>query len=185
MDLVHNIMECPDRDLAELLVTGDREAFTAVYRAHSPGIFRFAYHMTGDQTKAAEITQEVFVWLIHNPGRYDPLRGALGAFLAGVARQCLRRQRRFEFRWTPFAESASHATQIVTDPNRAIDLEALRKAIAILPPCYREAVVLYDLEGNSYEETAAILNCSVGTVRSRLHRARGLLAKKFQRRMNA
>jgi RNA polymerase sigma-70 factor (ECF subfamily) len=56
----------------------------------------------------------------------------------------------------------------------------LRKAIAALPARYREAVVLCDLEGKTYEEAAAIQDCPVGTVRSRLHRARQLLARKFQ-----
>ena len=191
MNLAGDIMECPvefssssDRDLAERLLRGDRDAFTTVYRVHSPGVFRFAYHMTGDRSKAAEITQEVFVWLIRHPRGYDPERGSFAPFLTGVTRQCVRRQRRTDLRWTPFAESARDCSRNAADPDRAIDLETLRQAIAVLPLRYREVIVLYDLEGNSYEQTAAVLNCSVGTVRSRLHRARGLLARKFQRRMN-
>ena len=62
------------------------------------------------------------------------------------------------------------------------DLAALRAAVAELPEAYRCAVVLCDLEERSYEEAAGIIGCPIGTVRSRLHRARGLLAAKLRKR---
>lgn len=172
----------PDRD-AELLAQfrrGDREAFTFLYRIHSPAVFRFALHMSGDATKATETTQDVFVWLIHHPGRFDASRGRLGAFLTGVARRFLLRQWNRERRWTPLEEAAflcaPRAREVHSDPR----VEQLRCLIASLPDRYREVVVLCDLEGHSYEEAASILECSLGTVRSRLHRARELLARKLR-----
>lgn len=168
----------PDRDLIERFAEGDREAFTTLYRTHHPAVFRTALHMTGDRGKAAELTQDVFVWLMQHARDFDPARGALAAFLGGVARQLVRRRERDERRWLPFGEERQAAAE--TDPSRAVDAGTLRKAIASLPMRYREAVVLCDLEGKSYEEAAAELGCAVGTIRSRLHRAREVLARKFQ-----
>jgi RNA polymerase sigma-70 factor (ECF subfamily) len=67
----------------------------------------------------------------------------------------------------------------VSGLEREQEAAQLRKAIAALPERYREAVVLCDLEAKSYDEAAAILGCATGTVRSRLHRARELLVRKF------
>ena len=156
-----------------------------IHRFH-PAIFRFVFHMTADPVKAAEITQDVFVWLIHHAADFDPQRGALPAFLSGVARKLLQRRQRSERRWLPF--DAAHADGPPRFEARdsaiaiaiAIDAGSLRKAIALLPSRYREAIVLCDLESQSYEEAAATLGCAVGTIRSRLHRGRELLARKFQ-----
>ena len=158
---------------------GDREAFTTLYRLHHPSVFRFAMHMTGDLPHAEEITQDVFVWLIHNPSRFDPARGELGAFLLGVTRQFLRKRYEAARRFVPFDKKFDRAApEKSADP----DTEDLKKAILALPPRYREAVVLCDLEGKSYEEASALLECALGTVRSRLHRARALLARKLGQR---
>ena len=158
---------------------GDREAFTTLYRLHHPSVFRFAMHMTADRSQADEITQDVFVWLIHNPTRFDPARGELGAFLLGVTRQFLRKRYEAARRFVPFDERFDRAAP---EKNADPDTEDLKKAILALPPRYREAVVLCDLEGKSYEEASALLECALGTVRSRLHRARALLARKLGQR---
>jgi RNA polymerase sigma-70 factor (ECF subfamily) len=171
-----------ERELLDRFRQGDSEAFSVLYRDYSPAVYRFALHMTGDHTKAAEITQDVFVWLIGHPEKFDSERGNLAAFLAGVARQCIRRQQRIELRWLPFNKAAGVEAMSTKDPGSAIDAEALRKAVALLPMRYREAVVLCDLTGHTYEEAARMLNCAVGTIHSRLHRAHQLLARKFHRR---
>jgi RNA polymerase sigma-70 factor (ECF subfamily) len=173
-----------DRDLLARFRAGDREAFTRMYRVHSPAVFRFALHMTGDRMKAAEITQDVFVWLIHHPEKFDPQRGELGVFLIGVTRKLLLRQHQNERRWIPL-EAAHHALSGLSGagfgPSGSAESQTsrLREAIAALPPRYREVVVLCDLEGRTYEAAAVALECAVGTVRSRLHRARGLLGRKL------
>jgi RNA polymerase sigma-70 factor (ECF subfamily) len=156
----------------------DREAFTALYHAHHQAIFRFALHMTGDPSGAAEVTQDVFVWLIHHPSKYDPSRGEPGAFLTGVARKMLHRRERSLRRWLPFI-SAADTRSVPPRLDEAIDAAALRRAVARLPIQYREAVVLCDLESASYEEAAATLGCAIGTVKSRVHRGRELLARKL------
>ena len=169
-----------DRDLIQRFRGGDREAFLTLYRAHSPAVLRFAFYMTADCVRAEEVTQDVFVWLIHHAGYWNPDRGDLPAFLGGVARKFLHRQQRTERRWLPLDESAAGSDAFSGDLEREQEAAGLRKAIAALPVPYREAVVLCDLEGMSYEEAAAVQGCAVGTVRSRLHRARQLLARKYQ-----
>jgi RNA polymerase sigma-70 factor (ECF subfamily) len=176
-------------DPAARFRAGDREAFTLIYQTHSPAVFRFVLHMCGDGMKAGEITQDVFVWLIHHPGHFDASRGTLGAFLIGVARRLLLRRWQNERRWIPFEEAGVEfggraRTGFVPLGAAEAHVESrvarLREVIAALPARYREVVVLCDLEGHTYEDAAGVLECAVGTVRSRLHRARELLGRKLQ-----
>jgi RNA polymerase sigma-70 factor, ECF subfamily len=169
-----------DRELVRQFRGGDREAFLGLYRTHSPSVFRYALHMSGDRIRADEITQDVFVWLVHHAADWDEARGDLGAFLGGVARKMLLRQQRTERRWAPLQDSAATTNGFAGAMEREQEAAELRKAIGALPEAYRGVVVLCDLQGKSYEEAAAIQQCAVGTVRSRLHRARGLLARKLQ-----
>jgi RNA polymerase sigma-70 factor (ECF subfamily) len=166
-----------DRELARRFRSGDRDALAEIYRLHSSAVFRFALHMMADENKAGEVMQDVFVWLIHNPERWDPDRGEFRNFLLGVARMKLRHYQREEQKWMPLEESG-----LWNDPHTANveeDTHALRRAILALPDRYREVVVLCDLEEKTQEEAAAVIECSVGTVKSRLHRARALLARKL------
>ena len=176
----------PDRELPIRFHDGDREAFTALYRAHFPAVFRFAFYMTGDRILAGEIAQDVFVWLVHHPGAFDAERGELPAFLGGVARKLLHRRHQNDRRWLPLNEAAasqrdgSGGADFARGLEHRQDVAELRKAIAALPERYREAVVLCDLQEKNYQQAADELGCALGTVRSRLHRARELLARKFQ-----
>jgi len=166
-------------DLLTRYRTGDREAFGEIYRRHSPGVYRFALCMTGDATRADEVTQDVFVWLVRHPAGFDAARGELGPYLAGVARKFLQRRQREERRWAPLGDEATVDPQ---DDAQA-EMTILRSAIAALPPRYREVVALCDIEGFTYDEAARTLACAPGTVRSRLHRARAFLAAKLQARV--
>jgi RNA polymerase sigma-70 factor (ECF subfamily) len=169
-----------EAQLIERFRAGDREAMAELYRAHHAAVFRFAFHMTANRDAAAEITQETFVWMIRHPARFDAARGELSAFLNGVARMMARRRERITRRWLPFESlrpGQVHAPE--NGAERALNANALRKAIARLPIRYREALALCDLEGKSYEEAAACLGCALGTVRSRLHRGRELLAQRL------
>ena len=161
---------------------GDGEAFAELYRRHSPGVFRFALYMTGDAGRAEEVTQDVFVWLVHHPAGFDANRGELGAYLAGVARKILQRRQRNERRWAPIGETPAEAAP---RGEAAAEAAMLRAAIAALPPRYRQVIALCDLEGFSYEEASAALEVAPGTVRSRLHRARAFLGKKLNPKKEA
>jgi RNA polymerase sigma-70 factor, ECF subfamily len=175
-----------DQCLLTAFKRGDRDAFATLYHRHARAVFQFALYMAGDTDRADELTQEVFVWLIHHPAAFDPDRGSLPAFLGGVARKFLRRQQRAESRWFPLEDAlrALHAVSVshapLLDAESAFDAAHVRQAIVLLPVRYREVVVLCDLQENGYTEAARTLGCSVGTVRSRLHRGRILLARKLK-----
>lgn len=171
-----------DSALLNRLRQGDREALSELYRIHHPAVYRFALYLTADPGAAADVTQDVFVWLMDHADRFDPNRGQLSAFLGGVARKFVSRSRvetqRFEVLHRDIERAAPmFAPRAAADTSR---VPQLLQAIAALPLRYREAVALCDLEGKSYEEASVILECPVGTVRSRLHRARGLLARKLE-----
>ena len=179
-----------DHQLLRLVMAADEEAFTTLYRRRQGAIYRFALQMSGCNQVAEDVTQEVFLELMREPERYDPGRGTLSAYLYGIARnQVLRRLKRDRC-YVPITEkdeddSAAIDGRLIAAGNPLDDLtrnesiEALRRAVLALPEHYREAVVLCDLHEMSYAEAADVLSCSVGTIRSRLHRGRALLADKL------
>jgi len=179
--------------LLRLAAAGDEEAFRALYDQLSGFIFRFALHMSGNEGLAEEVTQETFFMLIRDPGRYEPGRASLKSFLYGVARNHTLRALEKESRFTPFADSAEDSAgeslkPEISDPRadasedllRREQIARVRRAVLALPPVYREAVVLCDLQELSYDEAAHSLACAPGTLRSRLHRGRELLATRLR-----
>lgn len=164
----------------------DADRFTKLYRQHSLKIFRFALHMSGSATLAEEVAQETFLMLIRQPERFDPSRGEMEAFLFGVARNLVRRHldagRKLECIEDGGEYLFASGEDILGDLTRRENIQAVKDAILALPPKYREAVVLCDLQEMSYERAAEVMQCAVGTVRSRLHRARNLLLVKLQAR---
>lgn len=172
---------------------GDEEAFRALYRQLSGHVYRFALHMSGNASLAEEVTQETFLVLIRDPGRYDPGRATLKSFLYGVARNHTLHALENERRFTPFAEPGEDAAGELTAPGvssptadasedllRREQIARVRRAVLALPPVYREVVVLCDLQELSYDEAARALGCASGTLRSRLHRGRELLATRLR-----
>jgi RNA polymerase sigma-70 factor (ECF subfamily) len=175
------ITELSDAELLARSRDGHEDAFLTLYRRRQAAIYRFALQMSGSPAMAEEVTQEVFLLLIHRPELYDPARGPLASFLYGVARNHVLRAMETERASEPLDdESAPVALPPVLDRlEQAQRAGALWRAVLSLPLKYREAVVLCDLQELSYEEAAAALGCAVGTIRSRLHRARALLLDKL------
>ncbi len=161
--------------------------------------------MSGSPQSAADVVQETFLTLIRHAKKYDEQKGTPAAFLFGIARNHLRKLHEKEGRYVPLSEElgkgistgsigelagtngnghssarAGHAEMILEGLERAQIAELLRDAILTLPDHYREPVTLCDLEGKSYGEAAALLDCPVGTVRSRLNRARSILLDKLR-----
>ena len=173
-----------DGDLLRRTAAGDERAFTTLYRRHQSAVYRFALQMSGSTEIAEEVTQEVFMVLIRGGTNYDPARGALAAFLYGVARNHVLRFVGRERWYCAAVDDAENEPAAVDDPGERLDrdqqLEALRKAVLALPPHYREAVVLCELHELDYADAAAVLGCPVGTIRSRLSRARALLSWKLR-----
>lgn len=159
------------------MLAGDREAFTALYRLRQGSVFRFALQMTGSVEVAEDVTQETFLALLDAGKRYDASRGTVSAFLYGIARNQI--LRRIAGRKHEPLEEHPGGDDLFEDLTRRETVEQVRRAVLSLPPAYREAVVLCDLGEASYEEAAAALECPIGTVRSRLNRARAILAQKL------
>jgi len=175
-----------DIDLMRRTAAGDREAFETLYRTHHATVYRFARLMTGSTTIAEDIVQEVFLALMRDASRYDPARASLTSYLFGSARHHTRRRLlrdRFLVRLDDQADLCLPAGSptVADDLMRQRDVQHLRRAIVRLPARYREVIVLCDLQDVSYADAAHALGCAVGTIRSRLHRARHLLADKLQR----
>jgi RNA polymerase sigma-70 factor, ECF subfamily len=173
--------------------SGDEDAFRALYHQLSGCVYRFALHMSGNAGLAEEVTQETFLVLIRDPGRFDPGRATLKSFLYGVARNHTLRALEKESRFAPFSEPGDDAHGELAGPGivsptadanedllRREEIARVRRAVLALPSVYREAVVLCDLQEMSYEEAANSLNCAPGTLRSRLHRGRELLAARLR-----
>lgn len=175
-------MQRSDEELYRLMKKGDREAFGELYERRSPALRRYALHMTGSPTTAEEVAHEVFVQLMRSSTNFDDKRGKLEAWMYGVARNLVRVIRRKGSVEEPVDQAYRH--DILGDLITAESLAALRASLRELPELYRDAVVLCDLEEKSYEEAATAMGCPVGTVRSRLHRARGLLAAKLKRQLS-
>ena len=182
--------EIRDDVLLRQAAKGDEEAFTTLYRRHQAAIYRFALRMTGNAWASEEIVQDVFMTLMREPKKYDSERGALAAYLYGIARnRVMKHLERLprEVQLDDSNESAVHAiaglTNVVTPMHwaeRQERMEQVRAAVGELPPEFREAVVLCELEELSYEEASLRIGCPIGTIRSRLHRGRALLLAKLE-----
>lgn len=147
--------------------------------------------MSGSEATAEDITQEVFITLMKSGAQYDPERGSVAAFLYGSVRNFVLRRAELERPLVPIpgasgeGDASVHENLIVDgdplgDLTRSEAVEGVWQAVLSLPIRYREVVVLCDLEEASYADAAAIAGCTVGTVRSRLHRGRALLIEKLQ-----
>jgi RNA polymerase sigma-70 factor (ECF subfamily) len=180
-----------DDELLRLLRSGDENAFVALYRQRQGGIYRFALRMCGSESIAEDVTQEVFLTLMRGDGHYDESRGSFQAYLYGIARNQVRRRLEKDRFHSPISnneeepgsstpESLIAFADPLGDLTRKEMIASVRQAVLALPPHYREVVVLCDLHEVSYADAAEALGCAVGTVRSRLHRARALLVEKLR-----
>jgi RNA polymerase sigma-70 factor (ECF subfamily) len=180
-----------DDELLRLMLEGDAVAFEALYERRQAGVYRFALRMSGSQSVAEDVTQDVFIALMRDGWQYDASRGSVAAYLYGMARNRVLRRLERDRSFVSMSDEAEEDEITMsekfitrTDPlaeltrNEVID--SVRQAILALPAHYREVVVLCNLQEMNYEDAATIIGCPVGTVRSRLHRARTLLIEKLQ-----
>lgn len=174
-----------DEDLLARTAKGDAQAFALLFRRRHGEVYRFALHMTGTAGAADDVTQDVFMVVMREAARYEPGRSRVTAWLCGIARNCARQRLDRDRPFQPLDEEddAWRDPALQTDPlgdlTRAEGIDRVRKAVLNLPIRYREVIVLCDLQEMSYAEAADVLACAVGTVRSRLHRGRQLLATKL------
>jgi RNA polymerase sigma-70 factor (ECF subfamily) len=171
--------EVPDAVLAARLAAGERQALEPIYRRHKGLVYRFALMWTGSAPTAADVTQDVFLHLLTRAADFDATLGAFPSWLLGIARNFARRR-------APPPPDDFNEEDVASDaplPEEALagkrSVESLRSAIAGLPTHYRDVLILIELAERSYVETAMICGCELNTVRSRLSRARGLLARRL------
>ncbi|MFP5218542.1 MAG: RNA polymerase sigma factor SigE [Actinomycetes bacterium] len=154
-----------------------------VVRTHSARVYRLAYRLTGNPHDAEDLTQEVFVRVFRSLSTYTPgtFEGWLHRITTNLFLDLVRRRARIRFEALPDdAERIQSREQAGTrSPAQHYDDthfdHDVQTALDALPPDFRAAVVLCDLEGLSYEEIAATLGIKIGTVRSRIHRGRSQL----------
>ena len=173
-----------DLELAQRHSRGDVRAFDEVYSRYAVMVFNLALRLSGDPDEAADLTQEIFLRVYRHLDSFSG-RSALKTWIFRVAlNHCRERLSRFRPVTLPIAEAADDAgpagAASIADPRRSPEEQAVAAdlgrqvacALALLPAPFREAVVLRDLQGLSYEEIAAVLGVRVGTVRSRIARGR-------------
>ncbi|MFH1143764.1 MAG: RNA polymerase sigma factor, partial [Candidatus Eisenbacteria bacterium] len=167
---------------------GNARAWEAIVRRHGDRMLNLAYQFTGDREEARDLAQEIFVRLYHKLDQYDPQR-AFRTWLNSLARNlCIDHYRRRKMQPVTRAVPLDQILEI-SAPGEAADRrveqrserEFLLRAMDELGDTSREAIVLKDLQGHSIEEIAALLRVPIGTVKSRLFRARIELAQAVRR----
>lgn len=182
-----------DIELMRQMRAGTAAAFQALYRRHQGPLFRFAVLRSGSADTAADVVQDVFMGLLTDSFKFDPLRGELRTFLFGVARNLVLKHEEARRRHASLPEPGEGEGEdgdLEPDPgSEAAEplarllgnelAEEVRRALALLSPPCRDAVILYELHDLSYLEIADICQVDIGTVRSRLSRGRAALAKRL------
>jgi RNA polymerase sigma-70 factor (ECF subfamily) len=174
-----------DVALLERMRCGDTDAASALFARQQGAIFRYAAHMCGADA-ADDVVQETFLAVLRRSGQYDSSRGSVTNYLFGIARHFVLKRLGSRYDEACVGGGEEHLDTIAVDQPTVLDsltraetIDTVRAAIASLPPAYREVVALCELEELSYEAAAAVVQCPIGTIRSRLHRARALLVTKL------
>ena len=185
-----------DHGLLEAIRAGDEAAFTELVRRYRNQLTNYIYRITGDYETAVDLTQETFMRVYRAAARYQTSY-AFSTYIYRIATnlaisELRRRKRRRLVSLTAFFQGREQSGETAElDPPDARPLQdhtlvaderrtAVARAIATLPDKYRAPLVLRDIEERSYEEIAAILDMSIGTVKSRINRARNFLRDKLQ-----
>lgn len=173
-----------DEELARLVAAGQTEVFAQLYARYYGRAYRLAWAMTGERGAAEELTQEIFLRAWQKIGQF---RGAasFGTWFYRLATRCCLNHRPRQ----PAHETLEAVVELAyTGALREVETNvaqqelqaSVQRALGSLKPEWRLIIILKDIEGLSYEEIAARLDCSTGTVASRLNRARLLLARKLE-----
>ncbi len=171
-----------DSECMKRLANGDGNAVRELYQRHGRALLRFSSAMCRSRQAAEDMVHDTFVALMREPVSFDPAQGTVFGYLCGVLRHRVSRHFRQQRRWvaldTENDSSPAHAVEPCGPADEIARSEitiAFRRAMLELPLQHREVIALCDLEELPYATVAGILDCPIGTVRSRLHRARALL----------
>jgi RNA polymerase sigma-70 factor (ECF subfamily) len=172
---------------AELLLRagrGDEAAFLLLYERHRTPVFRFACRVLGSVEQAEDVTQECFLSILRRPEAFQAERASLRTYLCAIARHLALKQLRKRGQETLVDDPPEEAPVGPAGGRDALGTvieaeaaEAVRSAVEALPPLQREAVVLFEYQELSLVDIATVCDVDVGTVKSRLHRARERLRR--------
>jgi RNA polymerase sigma-70 factor (ECF subfamily) len=178
----------PEFALLARMRQGDESAFVAIYRRHCDAVYRLALFYCGSTAQAADVTQETFIHFMTRTDQFDPLRGTVGSWLCGVARNLARKAAGYREDATDpetlASDTAPHEDHIDHDTPlerllRNEVIEKVRACLNALAPHYRDVLILCELSELTYAEAAQVCGIDIGTVRSRLSRARAQLAQRL------
>ena len=171
-----------DYALTRRAARGDADAFEELYRLHHRRVYTLCLRMTQNEAEAEDITQDIFIVLLHKAGDYRAEASFTTWLHRMTVNQVLMHFRKKKAKREEQAEDEQNETvtprrMAGTRAAQLIDRITLEDALARLPPGYRAAFVLHDVEGYEHEEVARLLGCAVGTSKSQLHKARTKLRK--------
>lgn len=159
-----------------VIVDEPRVTPEAAFDQYSGTVYSFVYRMTRREDLAEDVAQETFLALVRAPDRFDPARGTMKTYLLSIARNLVLKQYR-DRRGEEQLDDEDEAAPAI-DPRGGLEIgAAVAGAVAALSPLQQEALILFEYEGVTLEELARIVATDVGTVKSRLHRARARLKR--------
>lgn len=178
-------------DLIRAHLTGDESAFTRLDSLYRPRLLNFIDRMVKDRGRAEELVQETFLRVFRHGHRYDPSRKFstwIYTIAGNLARNDLRRRRRSPIvaaEATTRAGEPADWADMAEDPSPRPDqaqvsrsmMELVQKTVNRLSPIHRQVFILREIEDRTYEEIAELVGCDLGTVKSRLNRARRAFAR--------
>jgi RNA polymerase sigma-70 factor (ECF subfamily) len=173
-----------DAGLLEQARRGDEQAFSTLFARYQRSIYRYGAYMCGREA-ADDVVQDTFLAVLRQQDRHDAPRTSLGGYLFGIARHVVIKRLAARGDASLAAPPADLEERPSPEPAvfdaliRAQSIDAVRAAIRSLPAAYRESIVLCELQEMPYADAADLMQVPIGTVRSRLHRARALLASRL------
>ena len=170
-----------DTALVRAACLGNGDAIAELYQRHGAIVYRFTLRMCSDASMAEEITQEAFLAFLRQPHHFEAERSAFSTWLCGVARRQLWKRLERDERFVELDDSKEPVEAPSSDApdqwfSRKEAIEMVRKGIDELPLLLKEVIILCELEEMTYPQASLILAVPIGTVRSRLHRAKARLA---------
>jgi RNA polymerase sigma-70 factor, ECF subfamily len=173
------VLDANDREVIEACQRGDYDAFRLLFETHKDRVYSIALRYSGDAAEAMDIAQETFLKLLSSIQDFRGDSSFESWLYRIVVNRCLDHQRRGR-KLMPFLEDMLDAAENALSKLLRAEVENdVQAIVGKLPPEQRIVVVLRYTEGLSYEEIAAILNCSKGTVASRLNRAHSALERRL------
>lgn len=167
-----------DAELLVRVVAGDHDAYNQIMRTHEDRVFSVCLRIMGNRELALDATQEVFLTAFRKAAQFKG-DSALGTWIYRIAvntcyDQLRKQKRRRSEPWPQHLDPSDHSAQDAVDA--AAVRPEIQRALAAIPPDFRAAIVLSDIEGMALADVAVVLGVPVGTVKSRVFRGRRLLA---------